>query len=195
MHRLRFVLVLLVTLTLVSLAEIRLSLSGGFSSPSKPQNFTEGWTTGFGATTSLSFRLSPKTRLSFELAYSVFPRDDSKAVTATTSYLAKRIAFLTAHLGIRFLPTSTPEEGGLYLVGSAGFFRGMSNGPYAYVGSGYYAVATSGESALSITTGLGVLIPAGTSTNFFLEGRYAMAFTDGGAKCYFPFRAGLEFGF
>jgi opacity protein-like surface antigen len=176
-----------------------LFLSGGISIPSSPKTFSDYWNLGVGFGGGIDFPLSSNLSITASVEYNNFGFNESGFLNDYgISGLGISVTGGSAHIftvqgGIKVMLVSTPNVIAPYLIGTIGFLNlSATDIKVSYAGTSV-SVSAESESAFSFNAGIGVKIPACENMDVFIEGRYAMGFTNYESTSYIPFRLGLSF--
>lgn len=176
-----------------------LSLSGGLSFPSQPQDFSDYWNMGFNVGAGIGYSFSPSLSLGGSFDYSNFSFD-ADALLHKAGFAGYGISIsggsasiITVHANLKFSLIPQGASVSPYLLGGLGFFSlSASDVKVSYQGLNA-TVSPGSESAFSIHFGAGLDIPIAQTTDLFLQLAYGIGFTEDKSTNYLPVKSGVFF--
>ncbi len=203
-HRILVLLIVLAVtanLSAQSHSTMNIYLNSGVSFPSSPDLFSSGWSNGFNFGAGLGKMVSPAIELGGNFSFHTFSFDEDGLLESlgfgnagsSLTVDGGSATILTAYGNVKLRFQSAPDQKvSPYFSGGAGFFR-ISLGDATISGSGG-TISTPGgsESALGIDFGAGIDFQLGPKTALFIDGKYAIGFTEDESVQYFPVIVGIR---
>jgi hypothetical protein len=175
---------------------IELYIGGGISAPSKPQLFSENWSSGYGYGGGIGINILHDIHLMVMVDYSKFEFDADTFLKnqgynpAVFSFEggSSKIFSTNVYIKTHFYQMRKPVTP--YIIGGLGYFKLTTNPAKVSKGVNSITVIGDSESAFNFQVGLGFDIPYDDMFSFFIEGKYGVGLTKGDKTTFIPVRAG-----
>jgi opacity protein-like surface antigen len=174
-----------------------LLLSGGFSTPAAPEKFYNNWQVGIDLGGGLEFALSRSIALVLYFDYDQFPVNEEQFLenTGSRGIAGASVSAISFSGNLKAYLNADPEALSYYLIFGAGHSKFVISEAIVASDEFFDTFESASESAFLAAFGLGFDVPAGSATNFFVEGKYCIVFTELESKQYVPIRVGVKINF
>jgi hypothetical protein len=178
---------------------IELYLNSGISFPSRPDEFADYWSAGFNFGGGIGHSVNPNLSLVGYFDFNDFGFDEDSLLRdyglAGYGVLISggEASSMTLSGTLKATLVTPPAKVRPYLCGGIGIsWISISDVTIYYLGESA-TVPGESESAFSILVGAGIDFVIAKGMDLFIEGRYAIAFTEGESTAILPFKLGIKF--
>ena len=173
--------------------------NSGISFPTGPDEFTDYWRMGFNFGGGIGYSVSPNLTLVGYFDFNNFRFDDDKFLRDYgfsgygISISGGEASIITLSGNLKATLQTSPSSLHPYFCGGIGFFKFSIGDVTVYEPGGSATAEGDSESAFSVLFGAGIDFVIGKRMDLFIEGKYAIGFTEDGSTQMFPIKLGIKF--